>query len=121
MTSVLDEYSHNTTTSDTSFRLFEPMNVSLVKKKIHTNFPQWTPYINLTCNCLIFIIISMIGIIVLSVLNDAVSIMSSGKTVLSDLNLIIPEIKGTLNMLSRLCNHPNFREYCGNSNHTHIM
>lgn len=101
--------------------LFYPLNVSLVKKKIYSKFPDFIPYINLTCNILIFVVISIIGIIILSVLNDAIFIMDSGKAALVDLNLIIPEIKHTLGMLTHLCNHPNFKPYCGISNHSHII
>ena len=100
---------------------FYPMNVSLVKKKLYTNFPSFIPYFNLTFNILIFIIMSIIGIVIASVLNDAVSIMSSSKTVLNDFNLIIPEIRHTLGMLTRLCEHPNFDPYCGLSNRTHTI
>jgi len=100
---------------------FFPLNVSLVKKKMHSKVPNLIPYFNLICNILIFIIMSIIGIIILCLLNDAISIMSSGKTVISDLNLIIPEIKVTLGMLTRLCDHPNFEPYCGLSNHTGMM
>ena len=113
-----DPFNDNIDASSTDFF---PMNVSSVKKKIHTNFPGFIPYFNLTCNILTFIIVSAIGIIILSVLNDAITIMTSGKTVLSDLNLIIPEIRHTLGMLTRLCEHPNFEPYCGLPNHTRTI
>lgn len=112
----LDNLDTNGTMSD-----FFPLNVSLVRKNLNTKVPNLIPYFNLICNVLIFLIMSIIGIIILSVLNDAVSIMSSGKTVMVDLNLIIPEIKNTLGMLTRLCEHPEFEPYCGLSNHSRII
>lgn len=98
--------------------IFYPLNVSSRKKPPHTKFSEFIRYMNLACNILIFIILIIIVITILSVLSDAVYIMKSAKTTLTDLNLIIPEIKNTLGMLTRLCNHPNFRSYCGISNYT---
>lgn len=111
---------YNDTLNDPFMTQIHPLNVTLAKKNLKRTIPTLIPYFNFTCNILLFSILSIIGIIILSVLNDAVSLMFSGKTVLSDLNLIIPEIKRTLTMLTRLCNHPNFKSYCGLSNYTYI-
>jgi len=113
-------YSH-TLSPNNSRTEFQHMNISSVKKQSHTVLSKIVPFFNFVCNIITFIILSSIAITILSIFKDALMIMDSGKTALNDLNLIIPEIKNTLNMLTKLCNHPNFKFYCGISNHTKMF
>mgnify|MGYP006086276135 CR=1 FL=1 len=110
MSNILDQYEEN------PFSRNENLLTSSKKSKYCVNYPcsDYMRNINFIINILSFGSLFISMVVVMSITADTLTLISDSKETISDLQVIIPEIKNTLSILQTLCSHEEFKNFCYN-------
>ena len=70
-------------------------------------------YCNAVTSIMTFVVIVTLTFSIIPLVNDAGILVNDASKTLTDLNIIIPEVKDTLQMVYRLCQYDNFTKNYG--------
>jgi hypothetical protein len=101
----LGEYLHSTQTSPRSPLTFKKKCQQLTNLKMCFGVNTCASIVS----CIIVVCLCISGLVMYT---DVSNILIDAKGALIDLNVILPEVHTTMNMLRNLCNTPEFKYYC---------
>lgn len=94
-------------TENTEFNLLNhgPRDMPFIKW-VFDNFIHSIKYINLFISIIILIIM-------LVALHEAKLELTDAGATLSDVNLLVPQVRESLNILEKICKAPEYKSFCG--------
>lgn len=95
----------------------EPLHFPKIKKQkckiTQDNVFNTAFFINVSVSILSFLMLVGLCISGIVIYTDVSLILGDAKHTLQDLQVLLPEVGTTMHMLQRLCNTPEFKDYCG--------